>query len=529
MRSDEAQASVNSAAFIKRWGMVLILGGYLLLGFVYSLTVPLFEAPDELYHYAFVKHLADGHGLPVLRSPGLIGLWRQEGGQPPLYYILGALLTRWIDTRDASRVIWRNPHADVGRVTPDRNVNIIVHTSREHFPFRGTVLAVHLLRIFSVALGALAVWRGYKLACEVLSQRGALPLYVMAMIAFQPMFLFITSSVNNDALAIFLGTFALELIVRYVSRVPTMAHWALLGLVLGMGALSKLSLLGLVPLAGLSVLLIAWRQRSWRTLLGGGGILLFISLGLSGWWFYRNWSLYKDPLGLRAFLSVIGKRYPQPNWWQLLGEWHPFIMSFWGFFGWLNVPAPSWYYVLVVPLGGLGILALPWGIWKWHRICRVNSHFICKLTFAVLWPILLFASLWRWTSLTPATQGRLLFPGIAALMLCIALGLWGLMPQRWQYGAVALLGGVALVASLLFPFLVIAPAYRPPRLLERGALAPQVHLDATFGDGIRLLGYDLLQRETKPGGEVALRLYWECLRPLKENYSLFIHLERPAG
>jgi len=209
--------------------MVLILGGYLLLGFVYSLTVPLFEAPDELYHYAFVKHLADGHGLPVLRSPGQIGLWRQEGGQPPLYYILGALLTRWIDTRDASRVILRNPHADVGRVTPDRNVNIIVHTSREHFPFRGTVLAVHLLRIFSVALGALAVWRGYKLACEVLSQRGALPLYVMAMIAFQPMFLFITSSVNNDALAIFLGTFALELIVRYVSRVPTMAQWALLG------------------------------------------------------------------------------------------------------------------------------------------------------------------------------------------------------------------------------------------------------------------------------------------------------------
>ncbi|MCD6520109.1 MAG: hypothetical protein J7M05_09335, partial [Anaerolineae bacterium] len=83
--------------------------------------------------------------------------------------------------------------------------------------------------------------------------------------------------------------------------------------------------------------------------------------------------------------------------------------------------------------------------------------------------------------------------------------------------------------SLLFPFLVIAPAYRSPRLLERGALAPQVYLDATFGDGIRLLGYDLLQREAKPGGEVALKLYWECLRPLKEHYSLFIHLERPAG
>ena len=96
-----------------RRGLVVILALYLALAGAYSVVTPIFETSDEVWHYPFVKRLADGEGLPML-SGDHGEPWRQEGGQPPLYYALGALLTRGIDTDDLHEVRWLNPHADTG-------------------------------------------------------------------------------------------------------------------------------------------------------------------------------------------------------------------------------------------------------------------------------------------------------------------------------------------------------------------------------------------------------------------------------
>jgi hypothetical protein len=76
--------------FIKReeenfpWGISLILVLFVILGTTYSVVTPIFEASDELWHYLFIKHLADGNGLPM-QDASANQPWRQEGGQPPLY------------------------------------------------------------------------------------------------------------------------------------------------------------------------------------------------------------------------------------------------------------------------------------------------------------------------------------------------------------------------------------------------------------------------------------------------------------
>jgi len=76
-----------------RLGLALILAGFLVLATVYSLVTPLFEASDELWHYPMVKYLADHNfSLPV-QDPATETAWRQEGGQPPLYYMIGPLAT----------------------------------------------------------------------------------------------------------------------------------------------------------------------------------------------------------------------------------------------------------------------------------------------------------------------------------------------------------------------------------------------------------------------------------------------------
>ena len=68
---------------------------FVALGFFYSVTTPLFEAGDDLWHYPHVQWLARGNGLPI-QDPTQEQLWEQEGGQPPLYYLTNAALTFWI-------------------------------------------------------------------------------------------------------------------------------------------------------------------------------------------------------------------------------------------------------------------------------------------------------------------------------------------------------------------------------------------------------------------------------------------------
>ena len=80
--------------------LLATLAAFVLLSTIYSVEVPPFEASDELWHYPMVKTIADNWALPV-QDPANVGPWRQEGSQPPLYYVLGALATFWIDTLDS--------------------------------------------------------------------------------------------------------------------------------------------------------------------------------------------------------------------------------------------------------------------------------------------------------------------------------------------------------------------------------------------------------------------------------------------
>ncbi len=93
--------------------LFLLLGLYLALGVAYSLVVPPFETPDELFHHAFARHIAQGGGLPV-QDARSSGPWAQEGSQAPLYYLLVGGLTRGIDQNDFDALTKPNPRANIG-------------------------------------------------------------------------------------------------------------------------------------------------------------------------------------------------------------------------------------------------------------------------------------------------------------------------------------------------------------------------------------------------------------------------------
>lgn len=510
---------------------------------VYSVVTPLFEAGDELWHYPMVKYIADNWSLPV-QKPGAADVeqpWRQEGSQAPLYYALGAALTFWIDTSDITQVRWLNPHADNGIITQDGNVNLAIHTDREAFPWRGTALAAHLVRFMSVFMGAGTVLFTYLIASEVLPGREEVALGAAALNAFLPMFLFISGAVNNENLSWFLCSAALWQLLRLarptLSSAPSTFQasdrgaFLWLGLTLAANALTKVSGLALLPLTAAVITYVAWRRRSWRYFLEGGIITAGLVALVAGWWYWRNLQLYGDPLGMDLFYQVLGTRaYPAPLR-QLWKERFSFAKAGWGLFGGINVPMDDWVYnllnwVAIASIVGL-LLALARHLNRWRLAARRTRLRVADLQPAILiaWPAIVVASWMQWARVTWSSQGRLVFYALSAFCVLVFYGLSQFVPRRFVRWLGVTVGGFLLVVAATAPFVYIAPAYARPATLTAAEIAAIPHrLDVTFGDRMRLLGYDLETTETQPGGTLALTLYWQSVAPMTRDWSIFVHL-----
>lgn len=513
----------------RRW-LILILAAYLILATTYSIVTPIFEASDELWHYPMVKYLAD-NGLSLPR-PDPAQPWRQEGGQPPLYYIAAAVLTGGIDTSDMDVVRRVNPHSDIGVVRPDRNANMMVHRESEAFPWSGTVLAVHVARFFSVLLGLGTVLVTYLLARAVFPDWPLVALGAAALNAFLPMFLFISGSVNNDNMSNLLGNLLTLLIVRLVqaTEAPRLRDSLLLGVVAGAGLLSKLNIGFLIPLVALALVVVSLRLRSWRPLLVGGLVSGALTIGIAGWWYLRNWQLYGDPTGLNAFLDTVGRRLIPANTAQLWAERHSFTQAYWGFFGGVNVPLPDTVYLIFNVIGGASLLSAV--VYLLVLLARQQGSPVRWLVIGVSvgWPLVTFVSYLRWTAETPASQGRLVFGALSAISLWMAVGLMWWLPRRWQPLTMSAGAGFFAVVAALAPFTVIAPMYAPPANLGSVSGEPlAVFREPETDAAIRLLSADVTSEVVHPGEYVFMDTRWALTEPLTRDWSLFIHLTTPEG
>ncbi len=181
------------------WILLVILTLFAGVAMLYSVVNPLFEAPDEVWHYGYVRWLADGHGLATADSAGL-AQWAQEGSQPPLYYLLAAGLTFPIATDNASEAVRYNPHAVVGDAGSFGNRAMMVHGPAHAWPWHGVALAAHLARLLSIVLGAVTVVATYGVARSVAPKWSMVAVLAAALVAFNPQFLFISAAVSNDNL-----------------------------------------------------------------------------------------------------------------------------------------------------------------------------------------------------------------------------------------------------------------------------------------------------------------------------------------
>ncbi len=519
------------------WILAALLTLFLAVATLYNVSVPPYEAPDELQHAAFIVWLADGQGLPVL-DPQAPGPWAQEGTQPPLYYWLAARLVGWLPHDQADNLARLNSYAGVGDPQRTDNKNRVLHNpEQERWPYHGSILFLHLARALSTLMALGTLLAIYRLGRIVLPARPGVALGAVGLVAFIPQFLFLSASVNNDNLVILIAAWVLVILAGWL-RARQLPDWPALGgmgLLLGLAVLSKYSGLLLWPLVGGVLAWLAWRTKRRRWLLPAGLVVFGLALAVCGWWFWRNQQLYGDLSGLNVHLAIMGPRRKLPSLAKAWREFNGFRYSFWALFGWFNILVPELFYHLLDALSVLGIVGFCLYLARAIRRRPPSSPAEQErgegreIAMLAAWLGLAAAGVLNWTRLTPASQGRLLYPALPTIALFLVWGWAELVPRRWRWpvGSIALVGWATWAA--ICPFLFIKPAYALPERTQTVDVADLSELYVRFGDCCELVGYRLPDNPFRPGDRVPLTLVWRALAPAKQDYSLFVHAVTTDG
>ena len=245
----------------------LFLLSFAILGLYYALTNPLYSKPDEVFHYAFTAYLLEGHGLPVVdlsvQGYSTHPPVEQEGHQPPLYYAAIAGIAKLLHLEDR----WTpspNPHflgTLIGNRTPWSPY--LVSIANEPIAITG--------RLFSLVCGLLALLFAYLLFRLFVDWPIALA--AIALIGWNPQFIFIATSFSNDMASVATINLGLWLLGLALVRGLSLSRAIILGVVVGIATLVKIGGLGLLAPLGVIALWQAWKATPAAALV----------LGVCGW------------------------------------------------------------------------------------------------------------------------------------------------------------------------------------------------------------------------------------------------------
>jgi hypothetical protein len=518
-----------------RWPLAGILGLYLLLTIGYGLLNPLFEAPDEHWHYFTAQFIADNRALPTVTAD--YDEWlSQEAAQPPLYYLLGALMIAPIEASQGREAVWPNPFAVIGDASATTNANRFVHTPAEQWPWQDFALAAHMLRLFSTLLGLGTLLCIYSSGRLLWPGAPAIALLATALTAVLPQFTFLHSAITNDALIIFLASAALWQLMTLWQTPPEGAsagRLVALGVTIGLAILSKNAGLLLLVYAGgvLSLRHLKNKTPRLQSFIFSLILVLIPALLVGGWLWWRNWQLYGDPLATEPFIRIAGgdRGY---TLWQVLAESDGLWKSFFAVFGWFNLRPPDWVYwvwngIVAAALAGLvwrlvgpedQRLKIKWRLDRESLIFNLQQGWFTAVLLA-LWFLAVYAGLVTFMMQTEAAQGRLLLPAILPLALGVAYGL-----SRWRWPGVWVLALLLALATSVYSLLfVITPAYALPQTLT--AVPPTAtRLDADLGDGLQLVAAQIETNTAVPDQPVWFTLYWRATAPLAEAPEFVVEI-----
>ncbi len=448
-----------------RWVLAAIVLIYMAFGGLYAVFTPRWQAPDEPAHFNYIRYVAEQGRFPVLqigdypaqyleeikaaRFPATMSIdsIRYESHQPPLHYVLGALVYRGV--------------APLG---PDAQF--------------------FALRLLSVILGAGVLLAIHALAGLVFPDNRLMPLVATAFVAVIPMHIAMTAAINNDTLAELLLLLVLYVSVRVLRLGVSVRRSAALGVLATLILLTKTT----VYTAGVVILVLALfmqrrpseTQGEEKTCTRHLAALTLPPLLLATPWFVRNAIVYGgldvlawqrhdlvagEQLGTRALISQIGPA-------RFMAQFaRTTFTSFWGQFGWMGVLIDERLYQALavfsfVLLAGIVLATIRLGrrssrlAWYQRRALALLVVSACLTGITYLWYNLKYVQ----------HQGRYLFPALGPLAIIAALGMTYLLEWRQAKKAVLLLAAVGLLLIAFGLSVGDIPAWALVFVIGSGAL-----------------------------------------------------------
>ncbi|HEY3291812.1 MAG TPA: glycosyltransferase family 39 protein [Anaerolineae bacterium] len=529
-----AEQTVTPAARRHRIWMSAVLIVFGVLCLLYNVTLPLFEAPDEGDHFAYASLLVRTGRLPDLTADLATS---HEIIQPPLYYALAAAVIAPFDLSNQSAIMRLNPDWFDADVNADHRsvTNQYLHTQAELFPYQGAVWAVHAARLVSTVLGGLTlllIGAIARLALNSASSSRSIPLLKVILVALNPKFIHISSIVSNDIAITFSATLACWWMLHLARHGQQRAGYFILGAIIGIAMLSKVTGLGLLAPAGLLVLLSALRERRLAfPLVLRRGLQLAAGLFIvAGPWLGWNLMHYGNPLAwaqVQAANQSLLRASPLTLA-QMVQAIPEILISYWGVIG-VELRYPAW--VDLVFYGALGLAVIGIGIRLAHaRFNATIQTWSAPLLILLTWEVVLLVSyIWWLRDYTATENSRLIFPGIALVAYAVAAGWTALPSVAPRIVATSFCVGM-LALSALTPFTTLLPAFATPAYLnaqQRTALSGQNGI--TFAGKIHLQHAQVNDRAVKPGEYLNVTLFWGAVQPLQQSFRTILAARDAQG
>ncbi|MGH2538223.1 MAG: glycosyltransferase family 39 protein [Candidatus Promineifilaceae bacterium] len=492
------------------WPFALLLVTYVLTAAWLSFRLPAFAAPNEMLHYEYAALMLRTGQLPDPTTSTRM----DERHQPPLYYGLVALAGIPFPTPRLDTDFEENPHF-FG--TPRGNRNPLLHTTP------GTVPVLYIGRLISLAMAVLALLAMYFATGRTVSWE--VGLLTGSLIAFQPMFLFLSASFSNDLAVTALSALLLAYTTFLITEDRGALAYAGWGVLFAAAMLIKASAAPLLILLAFS-LLAKWRatRQFWPALKAS------VAAGLSFGIVYGPWPVINllrglDALGVSRSVPLGQVVRSSPAVWSHIA---PSLFTLWRSF-WLDWSSgETGYTFLWVYIAWLIILVAALAGWlRKTRNLDVSPLLPWMYLVSALPAVYAFITVKSlmirdWGFLVP--EGRWLLPVLPILAWLAAVG-WA----RWWRPArrpliVALSAALPAASTLALLFTTIPRQYPLPGRLVSSAQVPAsaTNPELVFGDAIALIGVEsdpiLMHQPSR------VTLYWQALKDIERDYTISLQL-----
>jgi 4-amino-4-deoxy-L-arabinose transferase-like glycosyltransferase len=431
---------------------------------VWAVVTPAFRSPDEQNHVNSVLRLAYGGGWPAPGEARFAPVIERAVDEAAYPADVPGRYTYREDVRQLVDVV-PVPREDRARITPatalppagsDAEIDQMTQHPPAYYALGAGLLrvtgladarwdqAMLALRLLDAALFAASIPFAGAAALRLTGSRSAallaapLPLLV-------PQVGHVMGSVNNDALVVLVCAVVTYLCARVVTGDLRWRVAVGIGVVLGIGLLTKVMVAFAVPTV-LAAYLLASRAAwsTWSTRISRVAASMLVALVVGGWWWVRN-VLTLGAVQPSGRLRDVSGFAQVPDDEALSLSIGRVAQSFFGQLGWLEVRLDGDWVVLgstVLAAAALVALVLPGA----RRATAVLVLLPLGLAAGVVYNALDFHAE---TGVLVALQGRYVFGGLAALAVVVAVAVWQVLGRSERRTAVAVpvAAAVAMLAA----------------------------------------------------------------------------------